>query len=244
MCGRYASFRESQDLADAFDVVEMTEAARTVMASWNVAPTDGVRIVVDRANSVDGSPQPTPERQMHLARWGLVPSWAKDLRAGARMINARSESLADKPAFKSAMVSRRCLVLADGYYEWQRIAVDGQPAGKIPYYIHPSDGSAVAFAGLYSWWRDRSRSEDDPARWVLSAAIITAAARDGLEVIHDREPSMLRPDLVQAWLDPQVVDRSDIEAILAQPAPALSWHQVGPAVGNVRNNDAGLIAPV
>ena len=243
MCGRYASFTQSQDLADTFDVDDMTEAAREVLASWNVAPTDGVRIVVDRApkNAATGSPV---RREMHLARWGLVPPWAKDVAIGARMINARTETLADKPAFAKPATSHRCLVLADGYYEWQKVTPPGatKPV-KVPHYIHPTDGSPIAFAGLYSWWRDDSKDDDDPDRWLLSTTIVTAPAHDGLEVIHDREPAMLTREVAQSWIDPTVTDLDDVLAMLAEPAPALSWYEIGPAVGNVRNNGPELLQP-
>lgn len=252
MCGRYASFRESQDLADAFDVDDMTEAAREVMASWNVAPTDPARIVIDRApkldgDTTDGSADDAAQlrRELHVARWGLVPPWAKDLSAGARMFNARSESLAEKPAFKKAAATKRCLVLADGYYEWQKVAVEGQSKPtKVPFYIHPTDGAPIAFAGLYSWWRDPDKADDDPDRWVLSTTIITAEARDGLEQIHDREPAMLTRQVAESWLDPAVSDLDAVLAMLAEPAPELSWHEVGTAVGNVRNNGPELLQPV
>lgn len=252
MCGRYASFRESQDLADAFDVDDMTDAAREVMASWNVAPTDGVRIVVDRAPRADGdaadaapAEEPGARREMHLARWGLVPPWAKDLSVGSRMFNARSETLVEKPAFRKAATTKRCLVLADGYYEWQKVAVPGQSKpSRTPFYIHPTDGAPIAFAGLYSWWRDPDKDDDDPDRWVLSTTIVTAAARDGLEVIHDREPAMLTREIAESWLDPTVTDHDTVMAMLAEPAPELSWYEVGAAVGNVRNDGPELIAPV
>lgn len=250
MCGRYASFRESQDLADAFDVEDMTDAAREVMASWNVAPTDGARIVVDRApraegDATDDGEQPAIRREMHLARWGLVPPWAKDPSVGSRMFNARSESIAEKPAFKKAAATKRCLVLADGYYEWQKVPVEGQAKPtKVPFYIHPTDGDPIAFAGLYAWWRDPTKAEDDPDRWLLSTTIVTAAARDGLEQIHDREPAMLTREIAQAWLDPSTTDLDAVLAMLAEPAPALSWYEVGTAVGNVRNNGPELIDAV
>lgn len=251
MCGRYASFLESQDLADAFDVEDMTEAAREVRASWNVAPTDGVRIVVDRAPRDTGDSgdaaetEPQVRREMHLARWGLVPPWAKDLAVGSRMFNARSETLDSKPAFRKAAATKRCLVLADGYYEWQKVEQADRPKPvKVPHYIHPTDGAPIAFAGLYAWWRDPSKDDDDPDRWVLSTTIVTQQARDGLEAIHDREPAMLTHEVARAWLDPGVTDPGSVAAMLAEPAPELSWYEVGPAVGNVRNDGGGLMEPV
>jgi putative SOS response-associated peptidase YedK len=248
MCGRYASFKESQDLADAFDVEDMTEAARNVLASWNVAPTDGARIVVDRAPKLDGDAaeeESAVRREMHLARWGLVPPWAKDISVGARMFNARSETLAEKPAFKKAAATKRCLVLADGYYEWQKVTAPGEAKPvKVPHYIHPTDGAPISFAGLYSWWRDPSKADDDPDRWLLSTTIVTAPARDGLEIIHDREPAMLTRDVAESWLDPTVTDLEAVLAMLAEPAPELSWYEVGRAVGSVRNNGPELMQPV
>ncbi|TDE97459.1 SOS response-associated peptidase [Occultella glacieicola] len=254
MCGRYASFREAQDLADAFDVEEVTDAAAQVAANYNVAPTDPVRIVLDRApkpatadveQGSDGGAGSAVRREMHAARWGLVPAWAKDLSVGARMFNARSESLAEKNAFRKPLEAKRCIVVADGYYEWLKKPIPGsRKLSRTPFYIHPTDGSPVAFAGLYAWWPDPSKDADDPERWVLSATIITADARDGLEQIHDREPAMLTPEGVATWLDPRVTDAGEALAVLAAPAPAVSWHEVGAQVGSVRNNSPELIRAI
>lgn len=240
MCGRYASFRSAQDLADAFDVEDITAAAAAVEASYNVAPTDAVRVVVDRAER-NAEPDADLVRQLHTARWGLVPSWAKDPSIGARMINARSESVADKPAFAPSLAKRRCLVVADGYFEWHKGERDGKPY-KTPYYIYRTDGAPIAFAGLYAWWPDPDKPSDDPDRWLLSTAIITQAARDGLEELHDREPAVLDSGVMSAWLGPDGADEA-LE-ILSQPAPALSWHEVDRAVGSVRNQGSHLIARI
>lgn len=240
MCGRYASFRQAQALADAFDVDEMTEAARAIMASWNVAPTDQVRIVVEHSDD---------HRSLQAARWGLVPPWAASPEVGARMINARSETLADKPAFREPAAKRRCLVLADGYYEWHRYtpsqAGPGRAGGRRqPYYIHRPDEAPIAFAGLYSWWPDPTVAAGEPDRWLLSTTIVTGAARGTLERLHHREPIVLDGDTAAAWLDPGLTDARAATALLSEAAPPLTWHPVTTAVGPVANNHPGLIAPV
>src|SRR5918998_6934694 len=150
MCGRYASFRDAQDIADDFAVAEIADDARLLPPSWNVAPTDPVRIVVERAAKDTGE----IVRSLRLARWGLVPSWAKDPGVGARMINARAESLLEKSSFAKPLAVRRCLLPADGYYEWRKLPLpEGAPARakvpKQPYWIHPADGGLAVLAGLY-----------------------------------------------------------------------------------------------
>lgn len=263
MCGRYASFREAQDLADAFDVEEISAAAREAPASYNVAPTDGVRIVIERTPRVtgDGAASPaqssspaqggaaaegsTVRRELHLARWGLVPGWAKDLSVGARMFNARSDSLATKRSFSPSLAKRRCLVVADGYYEWLKEEVPGQAKPRrTPFYIHRSDGAPIAFAGLYAWWPDPSKDKGNPDRWVLSTTIVTTDAHGGLEQIHDREPVVLAEQEADAWLTPAVTGADEALAALAGPGPALSWYEVSSRVGSVRNNDPSLIDAV
>ena len=271
MCGRYASFRSAQDLADTFDVEQISDAAARVAAWYNIAPTDPVRVVLERRASGESSnrgaaesstrdaTEPSvrdgaepanrdgaePTRAMHVARWGLIPHWAKDPTMGARMINARSESVAEKPAFSKSLAQRRCLVVADGYYEWHTAPdpAGGKKPVKTPYYIHPTDGAPIAFAGLYSWWPDPAKAPDDPGRWVLSTTIITQAARDGLEQIHDREPAVLDHDLVGAWIDRDAGTETALD-ILSRPCPPLTWHEVDRAVGSVRNQGAHLIEPV
>lgn len=254
MCGRYASFRQAQDLADAFAVhgviqgVLLGEPITTLPPSWNVAPTDAVRIVVDRAreSSVPGSPRRSVERSLRLARWGLVPSWSSDPRSGAKMINARSESVAEKPAFREALVSRRCLVPADGYYEWLPTGPTARGAGrapKQPVYIHPADGAVLAFAGLYEFWRDPTRSPDDPDRWLTTTTIVTAAATGGLAEIHERRPVALRPEHWDAWLDP-VAGVGVALDVLGTAPPAMAHHRVSTAVNRVAAHGPELLAPV
>lgn len=239
MCGRYADFRSAQALADAFgiDPEHLEDDVRLQPARWNVAPTTAVRIVVERAPG----PEERPVRSLRLARWGLVPGWAKDPGIGATMINARSETLADKPAFRKALAARRCLVPADGYYEW----LAQGPGPKQPYWIHPADGGGVAFAGLYEFWRDRSGPEPGP--WLVSTTIITASSADSppeLREIHDRRPVALPAEAWDDWLDPGSTDPARALAVLAAPPPPLVPTPVGRAVSNVRNDGPELIEPV
>ena len=265
MCGRYASFRKAQELAAAFDVAPeaIAEDALGLPASWNVAPTDPVRVVVERAprptgsgessasdgqSSDDQSADGAAERSLRLARWGLVPGWAKDPSVGARMINARVESLVEKPAFRKAVVARRCLVPAEGYFEWRKPAA-GAPSRtpKQPFWIHPDDGRPLAFAGLYEFWRDRSRADDDPLRWLVTTTIITGGAPTddpARAEIHDRRPVVLAPEHWAAWLDPHQDDAEAAVALLHGPAPRLVATPVSTTVNSVRSDGPELIEPV
>ncbi|MBN9129470.1 MAG: SOS response-associated peptidase [Paenarthrobacter ureafaciens] len=250
MCGRYVMARAVGDLLAEFDAELEKEVA--LEKSWNVAPTDTVPIVLERVV------EESVKRQLHVAKWGLVPSWAKDAKGGARLINARSETLLEKPSFRKAAVARRCAVPADGYYEWKK----GEGKNKQPYYVHPGNGGGVVFAGLYEWWRDQSLPEDDPARWLLSMSIITAdtptaeSARtrrsasvfDELTALHDRVPLPMSKDTMEAWLDPKEKDAEELVRMVRSRAhdAAADWtlDAVGAAVGNVRNNSPELIEPV
>ena len=183
MCGRYAASANPDDLVEEFEVVERPEEA--LEPSWNVAPTQDVYAVLERAPR--GEPDEPPRRRLQVARWGLVPSWAKDAAIGNRMINARMETVAEKPAFKKAFAKRRALLPADGYFEWY-----GEVKGKKqPFFIRPADGGVLAMAGLYELWRDPTKADDDPARWLWTCTVITTDAEDDLGRIHDRMPLML-----------------------------------------------------
>ena len=268
MCGRYAAFREAQDLADAFDIEPegIAEDARLLPPSWNVAPTDPVRVVVERAAhpsrdagaargegaAGDEDHGTTPDddvrRSLRLARWGLVPGWAKDPSVGSRMINARVESLIDKPAFRRAVAARRCLVPAEGYYEWRKPPT-GSPAKtpKQPFWIHGPEGGPLAFAGLYEFWRDRERADDDPHRWLVSMTIITGGAPavdPALAAIHDRRPVILPAGRWAAWLDPTQQDPAVAVDLLRGRGPRLVPTPVSTEVNSVRTNGPELIVPV
>lgn len=236
MCGRYAAQRSADELAREFDVEVVAEDAEFWQASWNIAPTDPVRIVLDRRGE-------EPSRELHAARWGLLPAWSKGPGAkGAPMFNARIETVETKPAFAKSMTTRRCLVPADGYYEWRKNAPESGLAPKTPFFIADPTGASLAFAGLYAWWRNPDETAPDP--WMLSTTIITQPARDGLESIHDREPVVLDHDRIAAWLNPGVTDPADALAVLRHAGPGLTWHEVSTRVGSVRNNDPGLIEAV
>lgn len=234
MCGRYASTRSDSDLQAVFDIAETVGAE--VPPSYNVAPTQTVRTVLER--SPKDEPEADAVRQLRSVRWGLIPSWAKDAKIGSRLINARSETITEKPSFKKAASRRRCIVPADGYYEWEK-----RDGAKVPYFLH-QDG-VLAMAGLYELWRDPTKAEDDEARWVWSVTVLTSPAADALGHIHDRSPVVLPPDLRASWLDPAVTELGDVRDLLAAiPEPRLEPYEVSTAVNSVKNNSPELLTPV
>jgi putative SOS response-associated peptidase YedK len=226
MCGRYANARHDGDLLRDLAVSSVVDEAPP--ASWNVAPTDAARVVLERLH--DGQ----PDRQLRTLKWGLVPSWAKDLRIGSKLINARSETITNKPAFKAAASKRRCLVPADGYYEWLATA-----EGKQPYFLHGS--GLLAFAGLYELRPDVA----DENRWLWTYTILTRPATDELGHIHDRSPVVVPADLRDAWLDPTLTDPQRVRDLVnAIPEPRLHAYEVSTAVNSVRNDGPELIEPL
>lgn len=241
MCGRYASSRRPEDLVEEFEVVADRTPA-PLAADYNVAPTKEVYAVVERPPSKD-SPEP-PERQLRVLTWGLVPSWAKDPSIGNRMINARMETVADKPAYKRAFAVRRCLLPADGYFEWyptSQTTKAGKPV-KQPFFIRPADGGVLAMAGLYEIWRDPSRAEDDPERFRWTCTVLTTEAEDSLGHIHDRMPLMVERDRWAQWLDPRV--GGELSLLVPAAPGSLEAYPVSTAVGNVRNNGPELVEPL
>ena len=218
VCGRYATTRNDADLSLLFDAVTVAEGPGP---SWNVAPTDPVPVV-----RVSQSRQ---ARVVDAARWGLVPPWATDLRAGARMINARSETVATSPAFAPSFARRRCLVPADGWFEWVR---DGKL--RRAFYMTPADGSPLAFAGLWSAWGPES---------VLTCTILTAAAVGGLARVHDRMPLILPRERWAGWLAGGGDPAGQLRPMSAGELAAIDVRPVRPEVGNVRNNGPHLLEP-
>lgn len=270
MCGRYVIARSVDDLL--FDVgATPGQALRDlptdeVRANWNVAPTSEVPILLERLDDDDAA---EPVRELHVARWGLIPGWAKEASIGSRAFNARSETVVDKPMFRSAIRHKRCAVPANGYYEWKkRLDAQGEPVkatkdrpAKQPYYIHPADPQEnIWFAGIYEWWQDADGT------WVLSCSILTteSPAPDSesetlseLADLHDRLPIALTRATLGQWLDPRLGAGKGAEAkdevldLVAtvrqeaqQAAEAWQLHAVGSAVGNVRNNSPELVEPI
>jgi putative SOS response-associated peptidase YedK len=244
MCGRYASARKRIELLEEFDV-QRDEVTEPLQPDYNVAPTKAVYTVVSRSGAGSGDEPPAAtdppvERQLRVMRWGLVPFWAKDVKIGSRMINARAETVAEKPAFRRAFAKRRCLVPADGYYEWQQ-----RPGGpKQPIYITRADGHPLAFAGLYELWRDPAVPSADEDAWLWTTTIITTSAPDELGMIHDRMPMIIDPAGWTDWLDPVASDVADLRALLTPAAASgLTTYPVSVAVNSVRNNGPSLIEP-
>ncbi len=243
MCGRYASSRRPEDLVEEFEVAE-SRVEEPLEPDYNVAPTKEVYAVVERPPSAD-SPEP-PQRQLRVLTWGLVPSWAKDPAIGSRMINARMETVAEKPAYKRAFAKRRCLLPADGYFEWyatEQTTASGKPR-KQPFFIRPTDHGVLAMAGLYEIWRDPTRADDDPSRFRWTCTVITTDAEDDLGRIHDRMPLMVEPDRWGSWLDPGT-GQDELLDLLVPAAPGrLEAYPVSTMVGNVRNNGPQLVEPL
>jgi putative SOS response-associated peptidase YedK len=239
MCGRYASTRDPAALAVEFDAVDETDGAAP-SADYNVAPTKPVFSVVTRhPRDAQGIPDPDRTvRSIRVMRWGLVPHWAKDPGVGSRMINARAESAATKPAFRDAVARRRCLLPADGWYEWQA----GSGTRKQPFFITPADGSGIALAGLWSTWRPADTPESGPAPLLVTCAVVTTEAVGPLAEIHDRMPLILPAREWAAWLDPDADDPSRL--LVPPPAQlvaALELRPVSTAVNNVRREGPELV---
>ncbi|GAA2053672.1 MULTISPECIES: SOS response-associated peptidase [Streptomyces] len=273
MCGRYAASRSPEDLASIFDI-ERWEPTEALPADWNVAPTKEVYAVLDRPLKGAG---PEPVRQLRVLRWGLVPSWAKSPESAAKMINARSETVHERASYRRAFAARRCLLPADGYYEWatgdeertEEVKGKRKRPRKQPYFVTPADGSVMALAGLYEFWRDATLPEDHPRAWWVTCTVLTTEAEAtpladappgtpqsagpavggaakgprSLADIHPRMPLMLLPDRWDAWLDPSRTDPEEIRELLTPPpAGTVRAHPVTRDVSNVRNNGPELVA--
>ncbi|MFD6950761.1 hypothetical protein A6A08_11450 [Nocardiopsis sp. TSRI0078] len=271
MCGRYAQSRNVHQLQLAFGLPEQALPEEADPRAWppleelapdyNISPGRPVYAVLGPPPRAGDQGPPGP-RSLHTMRWGLIPSWAKDRNIGYRMINARSETVADKPAFRTAFRRRRCLLPADAYYEWQLVGRDGSvqastspvtdphhkkrksKADKKPYSIHYPDGRPLAMAGIFERWRDPEVAEDDPAAWVWSCAVITTAAAPELAHIHERMPVVVPPEDWAAWLDPET-GADDLAHLLEDtPADRFGVDEVSTDVNSIKNNRPDLLEPV
>lgn len=234
MCGRFAASASTEYVVEIFQVEEIVDEPAP---SWNVAPTDPVAAIVERHDTTTDEVR----RKLVTPRWGLVPSWSKDPRGGARMINARFETVDRLPAFRKAFTARRCLVPAEGYFEWYTYGetASGKPL-KQPWFIAPRDGSLLAMAGLYEFWKDPATSE-----WLTTCTVITTEATDAVGHIHDRMPMTVDPNAWSAWLDPHLTDPAEAKALLGVlQGDALRAYPVAQAVGSVRNNAPTLLDEV
>ncbi|KJK59791.1 SOS response-associated peptidase [Saccharothrix sp. ST-888] len=240
MCGRFASTTKPEDLVEIFGV-QQWEPTETIAPSWNVAPTDSAYAVLDRAPKGERE----PVRQLRVLRWGLVPSWSRSAETAVKMINARSDTVHEKPAYRQAFASRRCLLPVDGYYEWQTIPGEKGKPRKQPFFVSRIDGRPLALAGLYEFWRDRTVQADDPAAWLVTCTIVTTDAEPALAPIHERMPLFLDPGTFDAWLDPSLDSAEEVRPLLVPPAPGvLQAVPVSAAVGNIRNNGPDLLKPL
>ena len=231
MCGRYVSATPPDELAKYFGALA-PPPAHALSPNHNVAPTQTVYAVRERAGA----------RSLDTLHWGLVPFWAKDPKIGNRMINARAETVAHKNAFRVPFTRRRCIIPADGFYEWRRL--EGSKR-KQPMFISRPDGEPFAFAGLWEQWRDENNLDADGEPLELhSCIIITCEANEAMAAVHDRMPVVLPPGAWDYWLDPASTDTEAAAGLLA-PAPSslIRMHPVSTEVNNARNNGAHLIEP-
>ncbi|WP_394215860.1 SOS response-associated peptidase [Brachybacterium vulturis] len=243
MCGRFAFYQEIDPLVDDLGAVDLTDPQ--LRSRWNIPPTAPIHVVTE---SID---QDTGEvlRALRIARWGLLPPFAKEVSFSSRTFNARRETLAEKPSFRGSLARYRAIVPMDGYYEWVR---DGAGKRKQPYFIAPADGTPLYMAALVSWWKGPGDHEGPAAsedgRFLLSATIITRQAAGDLAEIHDRTPVMLRRDQLDSWLDTAMDDRHAAQAWILEDShlledATLAVREADPAVGKVGNDGPELLEP-
>ncbi len=223
MCGRFAFYSPHEAVVRLFG---LPDDVAVVEPRYNIAPTTSIPAVREDLAAT---------RRLAMLYWGLVPGWAKEKSIGARMINARAETLREKPAFRNAYRRRRALVPADGYYEWQKRGA----RDKQPYYIQPASGAPFAFGALWETWRDPASGEP-----LESCTLVTTAPQASIAHLHDRMPLIVPPAAYAEWLDPRNEDCDRLDRLLdPDTAGTMIARPVGRAVGNPRNEGAGLIEP-
>ncbi len=220
MCGRFSLSVTGEQVAEQFEL----SIIPALKPRYNIAPTQNAAVVRQGASG----------RELAMVCWGLIPSWAKDPSIGARMINARAESIAEKPSFRAAFKQRRCLVIADGFFEWKR-----DEAGKQPFFFALRDGEPFAFAGLWETWR---QPDGTPLE---TCTIITTEANEMLRPIHDRMPAILQSADYALWLDAELRDPNPLKMLLqSRPIDDLVAYPVSKHVNRVTNDDPQCIAPL
>jgi len=225
MCGRFARYSLSRELERFFNA---HPPPFEIPPNYNVAPTQEVPVIIERE---DG-------RHIKKRHWGLVPFWAKDTSIGSRMINARVETITSKPAFKAAFKHRRCLIPANGFYEWK-----GKSGNKQPFYFHLPSGEPFAFAGLYELWEDKEAPPG--AGPYKSCTIITTDASDSVKDVHHRMPLILKPEAYAEWLDPEIKDSDRIEEVLKKGyVKELKHYPVSKLVNQVGNHSKECMEPL
>lgn len=234
MCGRYVSASDRARLLEQFHAVAVDEPE--LAPDYNVAPSKPVYAVLEREHA-----DAPAVRELRIVQWGLIPSWAKDAKIGNRLVNARLETAGQKPSFRAAYTRRRCLLPADGYYEWYTPEIP--KARKQPYFIHSPDGHPLALAGLYEIWRDPTVVRDDPASLRWTCTILTTTATDDLGRIHDRAPLLVPESQFDGWLDPSL-PAPPADALIPAAPGLLRADPVATTVNNVANNGPELIKPL
>jgi putative SOS response-associated peptidase YedK len=231
MCGRYTLSLSVDEIWDELDLdgepgadVWSQGPENGLEPRFNIAPTQAVPVVTDKS-----------PKKLVMLRWGLVPFWADDPKIGVRMLNARAESLSEKPAFRDPYQKRRCLVLADGFYEWKRQG-KGKSAKKTPMYAHLESGGLITFAGLWAAWR----SKEDPERQIISCTIVTTESAGLVATIHHRMPVIIEPEMRDVWLDRDQKTR-DLDPLLEPRDTGLEVYEVRPLVNSVKNDGPELI---
>jgi putative SOS response-associated peptidase YedK len=224
MCGRFVLKTPFSELVRLYN---LTNTGLNLEPKYNVAPTDPVAVVRS---------EPGTSRSLSTMRWGLLPWWAKDLKLGVTMINAKAETIATKPAFKDAFKERRCIIPADGFYEWKKL----DAKQKRPYAIVPKDGGIFSFAGLWERWKDRSNGE-----MVLSCSIVTTEPNELCAAIHNRMPAILPPEAWGPWLGEIGASSEELLGLLkSYPSERMRAYEVDVKVGSVKNQGAELVEPI
>jgi len=243
MCGRVDIHTPPSQLARLLQVKLAAGVDPDGRPSWNVPPTRGVPAVTEvHPLTEDDNRGGDVERTLEVLRWGLLPHWAKDPRISYKMINARAETLSSKSAYRSAFERRRCLIVVDGFYEWQ-VPDPGSPKRKVPFYFRRADGKPITFAGLWETWWDKSRSkEPDPETLLRTCTIVTTAAGPDMVEVHDRMPVIIEEADFDRWLDPDNHHVGELSGLLVPSAGGtLVKHPVATAVNSPRNDGPQLI---